>query len=825
MATRKIEVAITGDSRDLERAFRRSSKSADTFGRKIGRGAGKGLMFLGGGAAAAAVAGLAATGYGLVKAGKAAAEAEASNARLAAQLKSMGKDNAAVRGQIDQTVQSLSKLGAFDDEDLQDAFTTLVRSSGNVAKSQKDLGLVADVARGAQIDLATAAKLVNRVNSGNIGSLKRYGIALEDGATKEQAIAALRQKFAGQAEAYANTAAGAQEAFAVATENALESVGVALTPMIVEFSKFAQDVLPRVAAAVSVYLGQAIAWLKTNWPQIKAVLVGVFDALKVTYTTVLIPVAKGIITAIGAVVSFVRANMPAIRSAFQSVFSWIETNIVPTVRAVAGAVQSAVATMTRIWREHGNDIKAVLGPVFNTIKTVITNALVIIREVVEMTLALIRGDWSAAFGSLKTIASTAFKSVIAIMTTLPRVMFQLASIIGREIIEGIVSGLGGLYSRVKSKLESDLKSVIDKLNPFSPVEHGGVIIATKLTDGIITGLTKNRAKVAKNLSQTVRQAVLDARGNLSSLTGGLAGMLGTIFGASSAEGKRLREIRAQQRSEEKAREKVRLQAAIDSAETDEERAQAQRDLDDWLLEQEAQSLEEAIANRQQQYETDIANLTASFNDGKISAQQFRDALSGLVGGATGAEFGYAFASEFGAQLTAVTSQIAALVGFPTGGGGPGVTSPSAVQHSEAMEKWKARKKQLEDALEDARKDAKKKDSAGGTNITPAEQRRINNAKSALDAHIAKRPKPLAMGGVLRRAVLAGEAGPEAVLPLNSGRAQRMLATALDGADRINGRSGGGTTIVVNVQGNEISARDFARRLKPELDRLVGFGQV
>ena len=185
MATRKIEVAITGDSRDLERAFRRSGKSADTFGRKLTRGAGKGMLFLGGGVATAAIAGLAGVSVGLVKAGKAASEAEASNARLRAQLKAMGKDNTAVRGQIEQTVQSLSKLGAFDDEDLQDAFTTLVRSSGNVAKSQKDLALVADVARGAQLDLATAAKLVNRVNSGNVGALKRYGIALEDGATKE----------------------------------------------------------------------------------------------------------------------------------------------------------------------------------------------------------------------------------------------------------------------------------------------------------------------------------------------------------------------------------------------------------------------------------------------------------------------------------------------------------------------------------------------------------------------------------------------------------------------------------------------------------------
>lgn len=825
MATRKIEVAITGDSRDLERAFRRSGKSADTFGRKLTRGAGKGMLFLGGGVATAAIAGLAGVSVGLVKAGKAASEAEASNARLRAQLKALGKDNTAVRGQIEQTVQSLSRLGAFDDEDLQDAFTTLVRSSGNVAKSQKDLALVADVARGAQLDLATAAKLVNRVNSGNVGALKRYGIALEDGATKEQAIAALRAKFAGQAEAYANTAAGAQEAFAIATENALEQVGVALTPLIVEFSKFARDVLPRVAAAVSVYLGQAITWLKANWPQIKAILAGVWEGLRFAFENIVKPVTKGVIVAIGAMVSFVRANMPAIRAAAQATFGWIETNIIPTVRAVAQAVQTAVATMTRIWREHGSDIKAVVSPIYNTLKTIITSALVIVRESVEFWLALIRGDFSTAFGSLKTIVFTAFRAVLTVMSTIPRMMFEAAKIIGREIVEGIVSGLGGLYGRVKAKLESDLRNVVDRLNPFSPVQHGGVLIATRLADGIISGLEKNRAKVAKKLSATVRQAVYDARGNLSSLTGGLAGMLGTLFGETSAEGKRLREIRAQQKREEATREKARLEAAVAAAETDEERAQAKQDLDDFLLEQEAQSLEDAITNRQAQYEKDIANLTASFNDGVISAQQFRDQLSALVGGATGAELGYAFASEFGAQLEAVVGQIAALAGFPTGAAGPGVTSPAAAKYEEDLKKWQDRKKSLEDALKDAREDARKEDSPGKKNITKGEQERIDAAKARLDAHLARRPKRLAMGGVLRRAVLAGEAGPEAVLPLSSGRAQRMLADAMDAADRINGRGGGTTVVNVTVNGNEFSAREFARKLKPELDRVVGFGTV
>lgn len=822
---RKLEVVITGDSRQLERAFGRAGKSSESFGRKLTRGAGKGMLFVGKTGAVAAVAGVAAVGVGLVKSAKAASEAEASNARLAAQLKSMGKNSVETRNQIEDTVQSLSRLGAFDDEDLQDAFTTLVRSSGNVAKSQKDLGLVADVARGAQLDLATAAKLVNRVNAGNVGSLKRYGIALEEGATKEEAIAALRAKFAGQAEAYGNTAAGAQEAFRVASENALEQVGVALTPLIVEFAKFAQDVLPKVATAVSVYLGQAIAWLKQNWPQIRAILVGVWEALRFAFVNIVQPVARGIITAIGAVVGFFRANMPAIKATTQAAFGWIQTNIVPTVRTVANGVARLVGFMTEVWRNHGETIKAILRPFYNAAKEIITSALVIIRESIEFWLALIRGDWAKAFDSLKTMVGAALRGVTAVIRNVGGAIVSAAANLGSRLIDGIVNAIRGGASRLKSTLEQMLRDIVNNLRPFSPVEHGGAIIAGKLTDGMIVELGKRRGKVAAKLSEVVRGVVMDARGNLSGLTGGLASMLGAIYGESSADAVRAREIRNQQRETERQRERERLDAAIAQAETDEERAQAQRDLDDWLLDQEAQRLEESVTQQQAAYERNIANLTAEFNNGAISAQKFRDELTALVGGNTGMELGYAFASEFGAQVQAVANQIAALIGFPTGAGGPGVTSPAAAQLEEQLDAWRKRRGTLQEALRKAREDARADDSAEGKKVTPAEQKRIDKAKAALDAHLARKPKALAMGGVLRRAVLAGEAGPEAVLPLSSGRAQRMLAEAMDAADRINGRSGGTTVVHVTVNGNEFSAREFARKLKPELDRVVGFGTV
>jgi hypothetical protein len=252
------------------------------------------------------------------------------------------------------------------------------------------------------------------------------------------------------------------------------------------------------------------------------------------------------------------------------------------------------------------------------------------------------------------------------------------------------------------------------------------------------------------------------------------------------------------------------------SELDAQRMQAQEDMADFERQLEVRNTERFIEDRKNAYETDIANLTEQFNRGEITAEQFRDALNNLIGGQTGAELGAAFAGEFERQLRAVTQQIRALVGFGGGIAGPGVVSPGAAGTAAQLKAWEKRR----DAYHAARVNFyKRKESDQGGTVTAREKTLIN---AEMDAWRKSNPKPraLADGGILRTAVLAGEAGPEAVLPLSSGRARRMLADALDGADKLRGDSGGNVVVHVTVNGNEFSAAEFARKLAPELRRQV-----
>lgn len=1119
MATRKIEVAITGDARSLERAFRRSARSGDDFGKRIGRGAGKGMLLLGGATAAAAIAGVAGIGLGLVKAGKAAAEAEASNARLAAQLTTLGKNTVQVRQQIDDTVQSLSMMSAFDDEDLQDAFSALVRSSGNVAKSQKDLALVTDIARGAQMDLGAAAKLVNKVNAGSVSSLKRYGIIIDKNATKEEAIAALRKKFAGQAEAYGNTAAGAQEKIGVALENAFEQVGVALTPVIVSLSNIAVKYLPAIAASATKYVtkakdvitafveafrdadglkgkaefvfdlgkqaidgiagrvttalsgvdwakvGKAIGdgvssgisitneavnkmiqtfakyavansgpladagtliladmiisildpefWLK-HWKTGLALALAVFPAGKVLKIGALFaklfgkPLLKigaiigkpllsaidglllsaaNVIRKVGTRVAFALNTFAtkAINSVFDSLIAGVykleasantamdklfnsllgsnialgemvesmtgttmqkSGNLVRKVwLGVVGSIEGALLYLRGLFTEISIflveapflrfDWERALTPPDNLkdkiAEKLVSAALFVSRKMSEIfersrkpLSDLLEEPYDGLFTALNKVylgiqfvymkvfdASRAIINVLSLpvrflqekfigafvtsfmrvadvvenatsllarggvllgdalvsgvkraVAFLPGTLQKLIKLyvsnvivnavadvvasawdLGTSIVNGISSGISNAAHKVQDALVRAVKDPIALakriLGIASPSKVTANEIGEPLVDGVLWGIKNKKTALVSGFRAVIADAVRSARDNLGNLTSGLAGMLSRVSTASIAgmtstgtltSGMTLAQIRAQQDKVAREREKQRLKDAVANAESDEDKKQAQQDLDDWLLDEEARVLEESMAQKEKSYDEDINNLKELFDRGIINAEEFRTRLSAIVGGETGSLLGTEFATMFSQQLAAVFAQITQLAAY--GGIGldtPTVVSPSAIATGEiatgnkkrfddASAAWDKRRVAYRNSLENAKnKDGKKKYTAKQIDAMMTSWREDHPAPKRADYG-------LAMGGVLKRATfVAGEAGPEAVIPLSNPRAQRSLAAALAGADRING---GGTTVVnVTVNGNEFSAKDFARKLKPELDRVVGFGQV
>lgn len=228
MATRTLNVVISGDAKGVTKATRQVEGSID----RMSRSGSKSLAMLRTGFIAVGAAAATGAVIGIKKSAEAAIEAEKANARLETQLRALNIRYAEHEKRIQRTLDAHSQLSGFDDEDLGDSFTNIVRVVGNVNQALELNGLAMDFARAKHMDVAKAGELVGKVAGGNTGILARYGITIKEGATATEALAVLQQKFAGQAEAYGRTTAGAQDRARVAFENLGETIGARVTPVI-----------------------------------------------------------------------------------------------------------------------------------------------------------------------------------------------------------------------------------------------------------------------------------------------------------------------------------------------------------------------------------------------------------------------------------------------------------------------------------------------------------------------------------------------------------------------------------------------------------------
>jgi hypothetical protein len=368
-----------------------------------------------------------------------------------------------------------------------------------------------------------------------------------------------------------------------------------------------------------------------------------------------------------------------------------------------------------------------------------------------------------------------------------------------------------------------------------------------MAQAIQTGFERESTRMRNAIGGAVNAAILDARTNLASLGSGFASMLAQARTASTRAGFGAdpTAARSQYDTERAAREqlmidrqRMELQEAARTARTRADRARAAQALADFeadqnlaRLERLARDEEALVASRDQQAQQageraqqDVNNLVARFNQGAISADEFRAELTGIIGADTGAELGEAFAFNFGQGLKDVQTQLSefaeemrAIFGLAPGS----VISPEGIRAALTAE---ANEKAAEEAAEDA-KAASQRKHAAWSKRRAAFLKNLKAGKTRLKSIGAwekANPEPvkLAAGGILRRPILAGEAGPEAVIPLTGSLGRNALARAMQDAGEA---AGAGSPTVINLTVHGVMATDvrqFAARLRPELDRVI-----
>jgi len=252
--TRALTLKLIADIDDFNKNLNKGSTEVEGFGGKIEKfGKVAAAAF-----AAAAAAAVAYAGKLAIDGVKAAIEDEAAQVRLAAALENA---TGATRDQIAAVEEQISKTalatGVADDQ-LRPALQRLAVSTGDTTKAQELLNLALDVAQATGKPLETVANALGRAYDGNTTSLGKLGIGLSAAELKTMSFTDVQGRlsdlFGGAAAKNAETFQGRIARLKVAFDEAKETIGFALLPIIERLVDFVvNQVVPNLQKFASAF--------------------------------------------------------------------------------------------------------------------------------------------------------------------------------------------------------------------------------------------------------------------------------------------------------------------------------------------------------------------------------------------------------------------------------------------------------------------------------------------------------------------------------------------------------------------------------------------
>jgi len=281
--------------------------------------------------------------------------------KLTTALQAQGTATPAVIKQYEALAATFQKTTTFSDE-LITEMQALLTQVGNVMPKQMGGALKAatDLAAGLDIDLRTATMLVGKAFAGETGTLKRYGIVIDETKLKTDAagavMEAINKKFGGQAQAQLDTYNGKManlgNRFDDFKEQVGETIARALTPILNLFGKLPQPVQTFTFAVttLTVVLGPLVAGVAGLIASLgggpiamgylttaTGAVTGAFSTMWGMLSGLVIPILGGVGLAIGTLMAF----FPPLQAAIDAIrFIWKNWDqIKPIVMGVYDAVK------------------------------------------------------------------------------------------------------------------------------------------------------------------------------------------------------------------------------------------------------------------------------------------------------------------------------------------------------------------------------------------------------------------------------------------------------------------------------------------------------
>lgn len=230
--SRALTLKLLADTADFQKKLAAGSKDIDSIGERAKEFGVK--------AAAAFAAVSAAAGAFAISAIKNAAEDEAAQRKLALTIENSTNAKREQIAAVEDYITKTSMAVGVTDDQLRPAFARLVRSTKDVEEATDLLNLALDISAATGKPLETISMALGKAYDGNALSLGRLGLGIDANILKSKdfdlIFKELTQTFGNFAENEAQSTEKQMERVKIALDEAKESIGAALLPVVQELT-------------------------------------------------------------------------------------------------------------------------------------------------------------------------------------------------------------------------------------------------------------------------------------------------------------------------------------------------------------------------------------------------------------------------------------------------------------------------------------------------------------------------------------------------------------------------------------------------------------
>ncbi|OMC83364.1 hypothetical protein [Viridibacillus sp. FSL H8-0123] len=285
------------------------------------------------------------------------------------------------------------------------------------------------------------------------------------------------------------------------------------------------------------FASQGKTLIQAAWTAIKSIFTNTLNTIKSFVTTSFNAIKSSIQTVMNAIKTVIQTIWNAIKSFFTTIINGIKTIITSSFNAIKTTVTTITNTIKSVIQTGWNAIKSIFSSVISAIRSAVTAGFNAIRSTIQSVMASIRSVittiWNAIkstvtsvvnaikstvvtkFNSLSSAVSKAMDAVkTAVETGWNKAKSFLEGInlitIGKNIVQGLINGIGSMMDSVKSKVAEIANSIpagIKKLLGIHSPSRVAIKLGGFVGQGLANGIAASAVIVATATKKIAKAAV------------------------------------------------------------------------------------------------------------------------------------------------------------------------------------------------------------------------------------------------------------------------------------------------------------------------------